>query len=119
MDEMWRPVVGLEAFYEVSSHGHVRRVARLDPIGRRLDARSIVNGRMSPVKAPDVLAERLRSAAAERHMARGALSRTCPGSRRYATSIGRNSARAAAAEAAYDVALVMAAVWRDAPEAAS
>jgi len=36
MQEDWRPVVGYEGLYEVSDHGRVRSLDRIDTAGRRL-----------------------------------------------------------------------------------
>lgn len=39
--ERWLPVAGYEGIYEVSSHGRVRSLRRLDPAGRRVGGREL------------------------------------------------------------------------------
>lgn len=41
MTERWKPVVGYEGIYEVSSSGLVRSLPRLDSIGRRVGGRML------------------------------------------------------------------------------
>lgn len=39
--EQWKPVVGFESYYEVSDHGRVRSISRIDSLGHRLTGRVI------------------------------------------------------------------------------
>src|SRR6266571_51251 len=45
--EEWLPVVDLEEFFEVSSFGRIRRLPRIDRLGRQVQAKVLVNARMS------------------------------------------------------------------------
>ena len=37
MNEIWKPVVGYEGFYEVSSWGRVKSLSRIDRLGRKVE----------------------------------------------------------------------------------
>lgn len=46
MNEVWKPVVGYEGIYEVSSHGSVRSLDRYDSVNRRRKGRLMCTTRI-------------------------------------------------------------------------